>query len=258
MFGRAAAKSRGVRSCGFEPSLFGRSPRGNGRRGPSPRRADRPWAAGLRRARRRAGRVGGGRLRRIGRRGLRRRGGGGLVRVVHDVSSGPGRAAPGMMVNLSAGSEADNNDGRGESSDGRLRRRRSYNRPMSRTRKRLLLVAKSVIAVALVAGVGWHFRKLLTSDELAQTRPHPSVRVSSAGRAAVPRRAHHLGDVLRPVDALRGCGGGVAHRGAGVLRQPVRQVRAGQGVGAAAAGDAAAAARGASRRWSASPRPTRR
>jgi hypothetical protein len=39
---------------------------------------------------------------------------------------------------------------------------------MSRTRKRLLLAAKSVIAVALVAGVGWHFRKLLSSEELVR------------------------------------------------------------------------------------------
>lgn len=39
---------------------------------------------------------------------------------------------------------------------------------MSRTRKRLLLVAKSVIAVALLVGVGWHFRRLLSSEELSQ------------------------------------------------------------------------------------------
>ncbi|HET6575193.1 MAG TPA: lysylphosphatidylglycerol synthase domain-containing protein [Fimbriiglobus sp.] len=39
---------------------------------------------------------------------------------------------------------------------------------MSRTRKRLLLVAKTVVAIALIAGVGWHFRKLLTSEDLAQ------------------------------------------------------------------------------------------
>ena len=38
---------------------------------------------------------------------------------------------------------------------------------MSRTRKRLLLVVKSALAVALVAGVGWHFWRLLSSDELA-------------------------------------------------------------------------------------------
>jgi hypothetical protein len=39
---------------------------------------------------------------------------------------------------------------------------------MSRTRKRLLLVAKSVIAVAVVVGVGWHFWRLLSSEELSQ------------------------------------------------------------------------------------------
>ncbi len=39
---------------------------------------------------------------------------------------------------------------------------------MSRTRKRLLLLVKSAVAVALVAGVGWHFWRLLSSDELAR------------------------------------------------------------------------------------------
>jgi hypothetical protein len=39
---------------------------------------------------------------------------------------------------------------------------------MSRTRKRLLIAAKCAVAVALVTGVGWHFLKLLSSEELAQ------------------------------------------------------------------------------------------
>lgn len=38
---------------------------------------------------------------------------------------------------------------------------------MSRTRKRLLSLAKFAVAIALVAGVGWHFWKLLASEELA-------------------------------------------------------------------------------------------
>jgi hypothetical protein len=38
---------------------------------------------------------------------------------------------------------------------------------MSRTRKRLLLVAKSIVAIALIAGVAWHFRRLLTAEELS-------------------------------------------------------------------------------------------
>jgi hypothetical protein len=42
----------------------------------------------------------------------------------------------------------------------------SYNRPMSRTHKRLWLLLKSAVAVALIAGVGWHFWRLLSSEDL--------------------------------------------------------------------------------------------
>lgn len=51
------------------------------------------------------------------------------------------------------------------------RRNPSYNRRMSRTRRSLYLVAKTLLALALLAAVGWYFAKLIRDPALAANPP---------------------------------------------------------------------------------------